>query len=231
MTKTRSGLVRVLMVGIFAASSVACGQVEFPLILATEGDNHIDITVPAGSGNTPVTTDLVGGVDTTLTTEISWLHILFGQPIMGVLEVNDLLIAGTPFALLGINTGEVCIVPDGAGGGGTVEIDLLHKQATFDASLDTLVKVGNPNLAGALPDGLPFSVDVSSTTDFTLLDLIGLVGGTGGFTITQDISTTVPITVLGFPLTIGIDGVFTLATANEFPVDPLIDGCIAFLNP
>jgi len=228
MTKTRSGLARVLTVALFAASTVACGDIEFPLTLATEGENFIDITVPAGGPNT-VTTELVGGVEATLFTEINFIHILFGQPIMGVLQVDDLLFAGTPFNLLGANTQEVCIVPEGAGGGGTVEIDLLAKQATFAATLETAVQVGNPTLGGLLPGGLPFAVNVESTTDFTLLDLIGLVGGTGGFALSQEIMEEIIVPTPFGNVPAGINGVFSLTTANEFPVDPLIDDCIAFL--
>lgn len=229
MTKTRSGLARVLAVAMFAASTVACGDIEFPLTLATEGENFIDIAVPAGSPN-PVTTELVGGVEATLFTEINFIHILFGQPIMGVLEFDDLLFAGTPFSLLGANTEEVCIVPDGAGGGGTVEIDLLAKQATFVASLETAVEVGNPALGGLLPGGLPFAIAVESTTDFTLLDLIGLVGGSGGFTLSQEIMEQIIVPTPFGNVPADINGVFTLTTANEFPVDPLLDDCIAFLG-
>lgn len=218
---------RLLAVALFGAQTVACGEITLPLTLATEGDNFIEIYLP-DTAPIPQTTVIEGGVDATVFAEFNFFDLLFKNPILGVLQIDSLLLAGTPFALVGVPTGAVCIAPDPllGPGGGMVTIDLFGKEIVFDSQLTTVIEVEEPFIANQFPGGLPFAIDVSSTQDFTLLDLIGLLVGTGsGISVSQEINQTIEVPVFGFPIPTRLEGVFTLGTANSLPSSELLDAC------
>jgi len=181
---------------------------------------------------------LEGGVDTLMTTQIDLMDLLWHRPIMGTIEVTNLLFAGTPFSILGIPTNEVCTVPDpNTPSGGSVLIDLFdHKinnaSLQFVMDMATAIKVGNPVLAGAIPDGFPLVLSVDSEADLSLAEMLSLFAGDteGGFSITQDLDEVFTVTVVGIPLEMGVLGQLTLTTVNEFPTGALLDDCIALLG-
>lgn len=224
----------------FAAGQVACGVIEAPITLALEEGSSIDIFLNPASPNPPLlgSIDLEGGVDTLMTAEFDLIAILFQQPVFGVIEVNDLLFAGTPFSLLGIPSGEVCTIPDpNVASGGTVLIDIFDRQINnasvqFAMDMATVILVGNPTLGSLIPDGFPLVLSVDAEADLTLTEMLTLLSGDaeGGLSITQVLDEEIVVDLLGTPLPIGIQGELTLSTVNEFPTGPLLDDCIAFLG-
>jgi hypothetical protein len=184
------------------------------------------------------TVELEGGVSTLMTAEIGYWDLVFHRPILGTLEITDLLFAGTPFSLLGIPTDEVCTIQDpNTPSGGTVLIDLFdHKinnaSLQFVMDMATAIKVGNPILAGAIPDGFPLVLSVDSEADLSLMEMLSLMTGDaeGGLSITQTLDEQFEVTVLGAVLSMGVEGELTLTTVNEFPTGPLLDDCIALLG-
>lgn len=227
----RSQALRLLAISLFAGHTVACGEITFPLTLATEGDNFIDITIPANGTNTQ-TTFIDGGVEATLFAEFNLFDLIFQNPILGVLQFDDLLFAGTEFAILNVPTGAVCIGPDPLiSGGGTTTIDIFDQFIAFDAQLATVIEVEEPFIANQFPGGLPFPIDISSTAPFSLLDLIGLLAGTGsGLAVSQDIDEIIEVPIFGFPIPTLIQGTFTLGTANALPSSPELDFCETLLS-
>jgi hypothetical protein len=224
----------------FAAGQVACGVIEAPMTLALEEGSSMQISLNPTSPNPLVlgTVDLEGGVETLMTAEFSLFAILFHQPVFGVIEVNDLLFAGTPFSLLGIPTGEVCTVQDpNVSSGGTVLIDIFDHQINnasiqFVVDLAAVIRLGNPTLANLIPDGFPLVLSVDADADLTLAEMLALISGDaeGGLAITQELDEVLIADLLGTPLEIGVQGELTLATVNEFPTGPLLDDCIALLG-
>lgn len=224
----------------FASGQVACGVIEVPMTLALEEGSSIDIYLNPSAPTPPLlgTVDLEGGVETLMTAEFDLIAILFHQPVFGMIEVNDLLFAGTPFTLLGIPTDEVCVIPDpNVASGGTVLIDIFDNQINnasvqFAIDMATAIKVGNPTLANLIPDGFPLVLSVDADADLTLTEMLALLSGDaeGGLTITQELDEVIIVDLLGTQLPIGIEGALTLSTVNEFPTGPLLDDCIAFLG-
>jgi hypothetical protein len=96
----------------------------------------------------------------------------------------------------------------------------------------TAIKVGNPILAGAIPDGFPLVLSVDSEADLSLMEMLSLMTGDaeGGLSITQTLDEQFEVTVLGAVLSMGVEGELTLTTVNEFPTGPLLDDCIALLG-
>ena len=223
-----------------AAGQVACGVIEVPMTLALDEGSSMEITLGPNSPNPIVlgTIDLEGGVETRMSAEISLSAILFKKPLLGLIAVDDLLFAGTPFALLGIPTGEVCTVVDPEGpSGGSVMIQILdHKlnnaSLAFVMDLAALIKLGNPTLAALIPDGFPLLLSIDSEADLTLTQMLALISGDaeGGLSITQDLDEVLSVELFGNPVEVGVVGSLTLSTVNEFPVGPLLDDCIALLG-
>ena len=184
------------------------------------------------------TVDLEGGVETLMTAEIGLFDLLFKRPVLGTLEVTNLLFAGTPFSLLGIPTQEVCTIQDpNTASGGSVLIDIFdHKinnaSLQFVMDMATAIKIGNPVLSGAIPDGFPLVLSVDSEADLSLAEMISLISGDaeGGLTITQELDEQFVVNVLGLDLSMGVTGELTLTTVNEFPTGLLLDDCIALLG-
>jgi hypothetical protein len=231
---------QLFVVAMFAATSMACGQIEIPMTLALLGeDNSIEMTLlPDTPQATTFDIDLEGGVETRMVVELSLTDLIFKHGIFSQIVIDDLLFAGTPFTILGIPTEEVCVVVDenAAGGGGVAFIDIFNSLVSFDMQLATAVLIGNDFLGGAIPDGFPFAIDVQSTAELTILDMLGLIFGSadGGLQITQTIEDTIIADIdLGGPaplqLPIQINASLTLGTANEFPTGTLLNDCYAFL--
>lgn len=227
-------------VTVFAASSIACGDIEALMTLALDEGSSMQISLNPDTPN-PVllgTVDLEGGVDTVMTAEIDLFALLFAQPIIGAIEVEDLLFAGTPFDLLGIPTDEVCVIKDPNGAsGGTALIDLFDHQPNnaslqFMIDLASRIRVGNPFLAGAIPEGFPLVLEVDSEADLSLAEMLSLISGSGdgGFSVTQELDEQFDVDVAGIPLSLGVTGELSLSTVNEFPTGPLLDDCIALLG-
>ncbi len=229
---------KLLSITAFGATSIACGDIQLPQTLALVGeDNVITMTL---SPDTPAAQSfdlgLEGGVDTTITLSLSLLDLLVNGGLNGLITVDELLFAGTPFEILGIPTGEVCIVPDQDNpGGGSVLIDILAGLMSLDAAFNTRVLLGNELFASAIPDGFPFPLNVQDTSELSIADLIGLIFGNadgGGMLISQELSDQFEAEILpGFPpIIIGVEGNISLGTVNEFPTGDLIDACDAFLS-
>lgn len=235
----RKGLELTLLVA-FASGTVACGVIEAPAILALDEGSQMEVIVNPDTPNPlPVgTIGLEGGAVTLMTVEIGLFDLLFGQPIDGTVEVTDLLFAGTPFSLFGFPTGAVCTIPDpNSDSSGTVSIDIFDHQlnnASVDFAMDlaAAIVVENPDLSGPFPDGLPLSLEVDSSADLTLAELIGLISGNaeGTLTISQPVSERFDVKVLGLTIPLGVEGLLTLTTVNAFPTGPLLDDCIEFLS-
>jgi len=239
-TRLRYGAVQLAMLALFAWGAVGCGVIEAPMTLALEEGSSMDISLNPSSPS-PIllgTVELEGGVETLMTAEFNLIAILFQLPVMGVIEVTNLLFAGTPFSILGIDTEEVCTIPDPNGSsGGTVLIDIFDQQINnasiqFVMDLATVIKVGSPVLSGVIPDGFPLVLSVDSEADLTLAEMLGLIAGdaSGGMTVTQVLDETFFVTVGPLMLELGVVGELTLSTVNEFPTGPLLDDCIALLG-
>lgn len=228
---------KLFVLTAFAASSIACGDIQMPQTLALVGEsNSIEMTLLPGTASaTSFTLDLEGGVDTTITISLSLADLIFQHGLNGVITVDDLLFAGTPFVLLGIPTGDVCIVQDDANpGGGTVFIDIFQGLMSFNADFNTRVMLGNPILAANIPDGFPFPMSISDVSELSIADMLGMLFGNadGGLEISQTISDEFEAEILpGVIIPIGVEASLTLATVNEFPTGALIDGCNAILAP
>ncbi len=224
-----------------AASSIACGEIQIPDdARALQGDdNTIEMTIlPDSPSPQAFLLTLEGGVETTMVVTLDLFDLLFQHGVFTQIVIDNLLFAGTPFTLLGIPTDEVCVVvDDSAPGGGMAFIDIFNGLISFDMSLGTSVLIGSPILAGAIPDGFPFAIDVASTAELSLLDMLGLIFGNteGGLSLNQQIEDEIIAEIdLGGPaplmIPIGISANLTLGTANEFPTGTLLDDCYAFLG-
>ena len=231
---------RLAVLVAFAASGIACGVIEAPMTLALEEGSSMTISLNPETPNPIVlgTVELEGGVETLMTAEIGLFDLLLKRPVLGTLEVTNLLFAGTPFSLLGIPTNEVCTIQDpNTASGGSVLIDIFDHQINnaslqFVMDMATAIKVGNPFLSGAIPDGFPLVLSVDSEADLSLAEMISLISGDaeGGLSITQVLDEQFVVDVLGLSLSMGVTGELTLTTVNEFPTGLLLDDCIALLG-
>ena len=221
------------MLAVFAATQVACGQIEVPMTLALDSSQS-SISLSLQPAGLPLgTTELEGGVSTLMTMDIGLIEILFHLPFSGVIEVGDLLFGGSSINIFGSPTGTLCtVVDESSPGGGTVLADIFDGTIDFDMALGTLILPTDPGILVLIPDGFAFEFAFSDSADLSLIDLLGLAFGNadGGLTVQQSFSEVIEVLILGNPLQIGIDGQVTMATANEFPSGLLLDECDAFLS-
>lgn len=222
-----------LLATLLGSGSVGCGDIEIPLDLALVGDNTISIEQ---AGSPPLSTTLVGGVETTIVADIGILSLLNPNGIAAAISVDDLLIAGENIPVLGgiINTGTLCIEQNlDNPGGGMAHLRIFQGEADFMLALNTIIRGTDPGFVALLDtlgiSGLPFDtvVDVQDVP-LSFGDLIGLAfggGGGGGLELTQEISTTLPADI---PFFGGADvtALLTLATVDEIPADPLLADCV-----
>jgi hypothetical protein len=201
-----------------------CTQVIDSILAAQDGSG---VTITGGPvGPAMLTTQFVGGIDSTATVQISFFDLLLNRPLDGTVEINDMLFAGTPIQIGPFNTGAICVAPIDPNnpGGGTIEIDLKHNTLTFAVTTDAGIRLADPVL-GPLVGVLPFPVDVSASSPVSLKQLLGALGGGSlGIQITQPIALTIATgPFAGATAT----GQFILAEASAFPTDPKLDTCRA----
>jgi len=217
------------LVTALSMGSVAC-NLSIEQTLALEEGSAMEIEVPAGSGAVGVAA-LEGATVMVIDIGIGLLDILFGS-IEGDVTVAEMLFASNGFVLLGIPTEELCVVPDPVDpGGGSFAADIFGGSATFDVSMNTRALIGNPVLAGAIPDGFAFPFNLQSTLPLSLADMIGMLTGAGGLSVSQELDETFDVTALGITLPIHIGGQLSLASTDVFPTSPLLDRCLVIVAP
>jgi hypothetical protein len=234
MRTIRASLHMTLLAALFAGS-FGCGQIEVPLNLALAGDSAIDLYMPLfPPPHDTAHSDLVGGVETTAIVDLDPFALIDPDGIAAAIQVDDLLIAGTPILIGGaLSTGTICgnLDPESPSGGIAL-IQPFRHQMDVQMTLGTVISVTNPALSVFLPGGLPFPAEIDTTIPITLSDLfdlfLGLLfggGGLSGLELTQEISATLPDDI---PLLAGseISATLTLVSAEEIPADPLLADCV-----
>jgi hypothetical protein len=230
----RNKALRLVVLLGFAVGAIGCGEIQMPMTLALDEGSAIGIALVGVWGDEiPLgTTELEGGVETSMTATIDLAALLLKVPIFGIIEIDDLLFAGSEFAILGIPTGTLCTIPDPNGSsGGSALIDFANSRIDFVMDLDTAIKITNPVLGNLIPDGFLFTMSVEEGADVTLAELLEMAFGNadGVLSITQDLDVSIVAEVLGSALPLHVTGQLTLSTANEFPTGDMLDECIAFL--
>jgi hypothetical protein len=225
----REGLKRTLMLAGLMGTMVVgtgCTQVLDTVLEAQEGSG---VTITLGVLN--LETTFTGGIDSTVEITISLFDILFGRPLDGTVELNDLLLAGTPIIIApGLTTGAICVSPldPENPGGGTIEIDLKRRKLTMQVSAAAGIRLADPFLGPAV-GVLEFPVEVDATAPVSLADLLGALGGGSlPLDITQPVSMTINDPTSPFNGAV-IEGQFVFAQADAFPTNPLIEECRALV--
>jgi hypothetical protein len=243
----RAKALKLLVLLGFTVGAIGCGAIQVPVIFALEEGSAITIAVPGlGPGGSELvlgTTYLEGGIETTVAVDIDPPSLFRDRlPVSGVMEISDLLFGGSEFDILGNPTGTICTVPNPNGAlSGDALLDIFDDQGKrlrdvhidIDMVLDTAIKITDPVLGGAIPDGFPFTISVSDAADLAVPEVIAVVNGNadGVLSITQPHDETFVTEVLpGLFLPLHITGELILTTANAFPTGLLIDECIAFLE-
>jgi hypothetical protein len=217
-----------LALAALALNATAC-SIQLEQILAVQDGSQLEIQILSLP---PDIQPLEGGTVMNIDIQIGLLDLIFGS-FEGDIDVAELLIGAPGFNFLGnpaLNTGVLCVVPQ-TPGGGTFEADIFDGTATFDVAIDTIALLGNPVLAALLPGGgFPFPFDLQSEIPFGLVEMLGLLTGSGDIEITQPVDQDISVTVLGSPITGHVGGSITLASADAFPTSPLLDACLALLE-
>lgn len=222
----------LLLLSALFTMNVGCGQIQMPVIFALQGDNTISIEIPAfPPGRNTFTSTLVGGANATVTIDLNPFELFKPQGLAALISLDLVRIAGTDIDIFGLHTGTVCIYDDvNNPGGGIAYLRPLHQEADFNLIFNTLISVTDPFILSLFPDPLPFSAEINTTVPVTLAQLLGLLagGGSGGLELSQELTAVLPedIAILGGAI---ITADLTLATVEEFPTDPLLDECEAFL--
>jgi hypothetical protein len=225
-------LTRLRWLSLLFLTSVGCGHIEFPATLALVGDNTISMEIPFfPPGQNVFSTAVVGGAESTISVDLlDPLQLLQPQGLMASIAVNRVLIAGGDIDIFGLHTGTICTYDDPDNPGtGTAFLRPIQQQGEFHITLNTLIAVTDPQLAGFVPGPLPFIAQVDDTTRVTLVDMLDLATGKAAdIEIHQVIQSVLPDDI---PLLAGsiITADVTLKTVDQFPSDPLLDDCEAFL--
>ena len=231
---------RLVKIGLLAtllgSGSVGCGSIDIPLDLALVGDNTITITPPSAPA---LSTDLVGGVETTVSVDIGLFSLLNPNGIVAGIAIDDLLFAGRNIPIIAgvLRTGVLCIEQDQVDpGGGTAHMRVLHGEADFLFALNTTIRGTDPNFLILLEtlgvDPLfPFQAVVDAQdVPLTFADMLGLLfggsGGDAGLELTQEISTSLPPDIPFFGGA-DVNATLTLATVDEIPAHPRLANCVA----
>ena len=210
----------------------ACGPVEFPSTLALIGDNTITLEIPAfPPGRNVFTTTIVGGTEARILMDLTNpLELLQPQGIAASVITDRVLIAGNDINLFGIHTGTICAYNDpDQESGGMAFLRPIREEGEFHLTLNTLMAATDPFIQQVFPEPLAFQATIDDTTRVTLLDLVNLaLGREADIVVSQRIESVLPddIPILGGTL-VTVD--VTLKTVQDFPVDPLLDECDAFL--
>jgi hypothetical protein len=205
-----------LLLALFAATSIGCGQIELPVTFALVGDNAISLEIPAFPPPNVFGSRLVGGAEATVIIDLNPFELITPHGLMAAIQVDRVLMAAEPIDIFTLSTGIVCVYDDVASpGGGFALLRPLRKQADFHLTLNTLISPTDPLLLSLFPDPLPFEAAIDETIPLTLADLFGLLLGRGA----------------GRPLLGGsiVTADVTLATVNAVPSDPLLTHCEDFL--
>jgi hypothetical protein len=227
--KTQVKLLMTAAVTVLAMHSVAC-SLQIESTLALEDGSAMELEIPSGSPNV-VSVPIEGGTVMGIDVGIGLLDLLFGS-IEGDVSVVELLFASTGFSILGVDTQELCVIPDPVdAGGGTFTADLFHSTASFDVTINTRGVVGNPVLAAAFPDGFPFPFALQSEVPMTLGEMLGLLTGSGSLSIEQELDDELLLMVGALEIPIHLGGTLTLASADAFPTSALLDTCLDIVSP
>lgn len=203
-----------------------CGQIEIPvnLNLDPSGPNQLVLEDPFGNVET---SELTGGIATTIILDTD--RLLSRRGVFATLRVDDIRIAGSEFAIVGIRTGTLCLAPDPevASGGFAFLRPLFQKEADIQLTLGALAFVTRPELAPLAPP-LPFGATLETQVPLSLSDLLALAAGEeGSLTLTETIVDTLPEDVFlvgGSDVTVTV----TLTNSDTRAQGPLLDACDAF---
>jgi hypothetical protein len=213
-------------------TSVGCGQIEFPATLALVGENTITMEIPFfPPGQNVFGTNVVGGAESRIQVDLTNpLQMFQPEGLAATVLVDRVLIAGGDIDIFGLHTGTVCTYDDPNNpGSGLAFLRPIQQEGEFHITMNTLISVTGPQLSGFLPEPLPFAAQIDDTTRVTLVDMLNLaLGKPADIEISQVIVSVLPDDI---PLLAGsiITADVTLKTVDQFPVDPLIDDCEAFL--
>jgi hypothetical protein len=202
------------------------------VILNVEPDSTVTVTPVASQGLPPFSSSLVGFVDSTATIQLSLLDIALKRTVSGTVEINQLLIAGTPATILGLSTGTICtaIDPDAPPPTGSVTIDILREQMRLQATASTIISPTDPVTRSFLHDVLDidYLVELDETTRVTAVDLVGaLTGKPIPVDIVVPVDFFVPITNL-LLANAHVTGQIHMKSVEAIPTSPLLDDCVAF---
>jgi hypothetical protein len=223
--------VLVTALAAFATGTFGC-SLSTQTIMEMEDGSAMVLTIATAP---PIDMPLEGGVVMNMDIHIGFFDLLFGN-IGGDVAVGDLLFATPPFNVLGLpslNTEEVCVVlAEGGAAGGDFTANIYSGTANFDVAMDTIALIGNEALAALLPGGgFAFPFDLQAEIPLSLLDMIGMLTGSGNLTIEQVLDMPIEVVIPPFPpLPAHIGGQITLSSVEAFPTSQLLDDCIAFLN-
>lgn len=228
MQKRLQVILTAMVMGL-SMGSVAC-NLSIDQTLAMDEGSALELEIPAGSGSVSVAA-LEGATVMTIDLEIGFFDILFGS-FEGDVGVGELLFASSGFSIIGIPTGTMCVIPDAADpGGGSFAANIWAKTATFDVGINTRALVSNPILAAAIPDGFAFPFNLQSTLPLSLADMIGLLTGAGGLSVSQPLDATFDVSVGTITLPVHVGGELSLSSTDVFPTSPLLDECLALVAP
>jgi hypothetical protein len=220
-----------LLAVLVAATSIGCGEIELPITLALTGDNTISLEIPLfPPPNNVFTSTILGGAEATVIVDLNPFELFSPEGLVANILVDRVLIAGTNIDIFTLHTGTICVYDDPDNpGGGMAFLRPLHHEGDFHLTLNTLISPTDEVILGLFPDPLPFSAAIDETVPLTLADLFGLLlGSGGGLELHQELEATLPedIPILGNSI---VRADITLATADAFPADPLLDECEDFL--
>jgi hypothetical protein len=224
ITRMNPNAAKLLALVASVGVTTGCTQVLDTILEVQEGSS---VTITLGAND--LSSDFVGGIDSTTEIDIGFFDLLFGLPLDGTVTVNDILIAGTAIVIgPGISTGTLCVSPldPDDPGGGTIEIDLKHRELTLHVSSLTGA-VGTDPILGPALGVIEFPVEIDSVTPVSLLDLLGALGGGSlPLDVTQEFDFVIEDGPFAGAM---VSGVISLAQVDAFPSDPLLDECLAFL--
>jgi len=232
-----SSLRAKLLVAVFALGvvpSFGCGKITLPVDLALEDPSQLTLELPIfPPPYNEASTTLVGSVQTTIKANVGLLELLgafAGKALPATIQVDDVLIAGTPILIAGaLSTGTVCLFQDPVlASAGTASFNLLLGTAAFNMTLNTRLGVTDPTVGGLFGGPQPFSQVVNAVTPLSLSDMLAILAGQdSGLALTQEIDASFgPVPVVGI---IHVTGSLTLASTSTLPSDPLLDQCSAFI--
>jgi hypothetical protein len=228
----RARFSRLRWLSLLFLTGVGCGHIEFPATLALVGDNTISMEIPFfPPGQNVFGTAVVGGAESTISVDLlNPLQLIQPEGLMASIAVDRVLIAGGDINIFGLHTGTICTYDDPNNPGtGTAFLRPVQQEGEFHIALNTLISVTNPQLMAFLPGPLPFTAEVDDTTTVTLVDMLALATGQeANIVIHQVIQSVLPDDI---PILAGgiITADVTLKTVKQFPSDPLLDECEAFL--